>query len=86
MKTRTCPECGHDFETVTNSGPCGLRRCPSAGGGAKPQRTTASGKAIDDRRARSGAKRQTTGYVEQRSTGIGFIDAIAGFNRKKRKR
>jgi hypothetical protein len=81
---RTCDECGNDFETVLKAGPCGLRDCPSAGGGTgKPPSTTASGRPIDHRRVRSGAKRTTGGYVEQRSTGFPGIDSW--LNRKRRR-
>jgi hypothetical protein len=87
MAKRTCPDCQHQFETALPEGTrCGMRKCPSGqSGSGKPQRTTASGKAIDDRRAAKGAKRQTGGYVEQRSTGFGALDAVFGFGRKKRR-
>jgi len=72
---RTCSECGNRFETSLTTGPCGLRRCPSAGGGTgKPPKTTAGGKPIDDKRMRSGAKRITGGHVQQRSSGFDLLD------------
>lgn len=95
MSTLICPECGTPFETVlpaakgkatVASTGCGLRTCPSGGRGGKPTRTTAKGKAIDDKRAERGARKQTNGYVEQRSTGIGALDFLFGFGRPRKGR
>lgn len=74
---RTCGECGNRFETSLTTGPCGLRGCPSAGGGTgRPPKTTARGRPIDDRKARSGSRRPAGGgYVHQRSTGFDLLDA-----------
>jgi hypothetical protein len=96
MASLICPDCGTPFETVTPADPdapgvaqlaCGRRSCPSGSSGGKPNRTTARGRAIDDKRAASGASRQTGGYVVQRSTGSSLIDGLLGFGKQgKRKR
>lgn len=95
MATLTCPDCGNPFDTVLPAGKdtpgvaslaCGRRDCPGGGRGGKPHRTTAKGAAVDDRRAKSGARKATGGYVEQRSTGFGVIDALAGFGRRRRRK
>jgi hypothetical protein len=73
---RTCSECGKPFETALSTGPCGLRGCPSAGGGmGKPSKTTARGRPIDDRKAKAKARRPAGGYVQQSSTGFDLLDA-----------
>lgn len=76
MPIRRCPECGSRFETELPDGtPCGLRACPSGRSGyGRPARTSAKGNPVDDRRVRSGARRVTGGYVQQRSTGSDLID------------
>lgn len=74
---RTCGDCGNRFETELTEGPCGLRDCPSAGGGTgKPPKTTARGRPLDDRKVRTRARKPASGYVQQRSTGFDLVDAV----------